>query len=325
MKPIFAITFATVYGLAIRYLFEFFGNIMGIMSITFLILSPFIIGFLTVIFLPKTKVRRKSTAFFLPWLTSLVILIITILLKIEGSICWIMIYPIFAVLAGFGGLIAFGIRKKKNDLDDIENYDEWTKPDTLQVSIVLLFPIFFGMLEGERSLSKEEMIITKEIIIHAPPFKIWKAISAINEISKVENHTSLSGILGFPRHLRTTLDTLAVGGKRIAYYEKGLYFNETISKYEKEKLLVLDIKTDPLNIPPTVMDEHIVIGGKHIDILQDVYKLEEMSDGSCRLSLSSRFFINTPFNWYAGIWANYLMSGILYEELNLIKTRATKL
>jgi hypothetical protein len=325
MKPIFAITFATVYGLAIRYLFGFFGDIMGIMSITFLILSPFIIGFLTVIFLPKTKARRKSSAFFLPWLTSLVILIITIMLNIEGSICWIMIYPIFAVLAGFGGLIAFGIRKKKYDIEDIENYDEWTKPDTLQVSIVLLFPIIFGLLEGERSLSKEEMIVTKEIIIHAPPSKIWKAISSINEISKFESHTSLSGILGFPRHLRTTLDTLAVGGKRIAYYEKGLYFNETISKYEKEKLLVLDIKTDPLNIPPTVMDEHIVIGGKHIDILQDVYKLEEMPDGSCRLSLSSRFFINTPFNWYAGIWANYLMSDILHEELYLIKTRATKL
>ena len=71
------------------------------------------------------------------------------------------------------------------------------------------------------------------------------------------------------------------------------------------------------------MDEHIVIGGKHVDILQDIYKLEKLSDTSCRLTLSSRFYINTPFNWYASIWAKYLMADILQSEINLINERAT--
>ena len=125
----------------------------------------------------------------------------------------------------------------------------------------------------------------------------------------------MSTVIGFPRHVKTTLDTLAVGGKRTAYYEKGLYFNETISRYEPGKLLVLDIKTDPTKIPPTVMDEHIIIGGKHVDLVQDVYLLEQLSDGNCQLCLSSHFFINTAFNWYTGIWANYLMGDILSGEL----------
>ena len=109
----------------------------------------------------------------------------------------------------------------------------------------------------------------------------------------------------------------------MAYYDKGLYFNETITEYEHEKKMVLDIKTDPNKIPPTVMDEHILIGGRHVDILQDVYTLEQLPNGNYLLKLSSHFFINTPFNWYAAIWADYLMSDILDAELQLIQSRAT--
>ncbi len=50
----------------------------------------------------------------------------------------------------------------------------------------------------------------------------------------------------------------------------------------------------------------------------------KISDNSCRLTLSSQFYINTPFNWYASIWAKYLMNDILESELNLIAIRATK-
>jgi hypothetical protein len=206
----------------------------------------------------------------------------------------------------------------------MENYDDWTKPDSLKISVLILLPLFLGALEGERTLIKKEMVITKQIIIPASPAQVWKAIGNINEIAAGEKHFSFTGMMGFPRHTKTTLDSLAVGGKRKAFYEKGLYFDEIISKCEPEKLLTLDIKTDPKNIPPEVMDEHILIGGKHVDILQDNYTLEQLPDGSTRLSLTSHFFINTPLNWYAGIWAGYLMSDILSEELNIIKTRAVK-
>jgi len=133
----------------------------------------------------------------------------------------------------------------------------------------------------------------------------------------------MANFFGFPQALSTTLDSLAVGGKRLAVYEKGLYFAETITAYTPEKSLVLRIKTDPNNIPPTVMDEHIVIGGKHFDILQDVYQLEALPDGNCRLQLTSHYMLATPFNWYASIWVHYLMADILQGELDLIKQRTT--
>ncbi len=319
MKTLFAVGFASLYGLIVRLLFGFMEDFMGIMSITFLVLVPVFIGFLTVILIPK--VSNGAAAFFLPWLTSFVILFITIALSIEGAICWIMVFPFFAVLAGIGGSIAYSIKKRKARNKDLDKTD-WGKPNTLNVSALFFVPALLGYLEGERTLVPVEYTITKQIAIAAPPAEVWKQLTHINELKASERQSSFSTVMGFPRHLRTVADTFALGGTRFAVYEKGLYFKETISEYVPGKRMALDIKTDPDNIPPTVMDEHILIGGKHLDILKDEYNLEQLPDGGSQLSLSSRFRINTPLNWYAGLWATYLMSDILEGELELVKARA---
>lgn len=324
MRTISAVTLAALYGILIRILFGYIGDIMGIMSLSFLVIGPFAIGFLTVILLPKKRYLSNGSAFFLPWLSCLVILLITVLFNVEGTICWIMIFPFFATLAGAGGILANKMRRKKEDIIDHENHDYWTKPDKMAVSVVMLFPMLIGIIEGERTLTRKEMNISREVLISATPQQVWNALGNISKIDKKGSGFSLSAMLGFPRHQQTTLDIFALGGKRKALYEKGLYFDETITGYIPLKQMVLDIKTDPSQIPPNVMDEHILIGGKHVDILQDTYSLETLSSGRCRLTLSSHFYINTPFNWYAGIWANYLMKDILQEELNQIMARASK-
>ncbi len=320
MKTLLAVSLATIYGVILRIMFGLLNNLMEIMSISFLILAPIIIGFLTIILIPKEKKTSLKSAFFKPWLTSLGILIITLILKIEGSICWIMIYPLFALLASIGGLLAYYFRNlKANDSKDTDSGN----PNNLNVSFMLFIPILVGIAEGERTLNPEEFKISETLIINASPKEIWHELTNVNDISSKESKSSFSNLIGFPKHLSTSLDTLAVGGKRKAIYENGLYFDEIISKFEIEKTLILEIKTDPNNIPPTVMDEHIIIGGKHIDILQDIYTIEKLSEKSCRLTLSSRFFINTPFNWYASIWSKYLMSDILKSEIKLIDKRVS--
>lgn len=320
MRLFFSVIFATIYGLISRLMFGMLGDIMGIMTASFFVIGPLVIGFLTVCFLPRKKVKKSSTAFFLPWLTCLILLVITIALKVEGIICWVMAYPLFAVVSGFGGLIANKIRKKKDlEIDDMENFDIWTGKDKLSISLVMLLPFICATIEGERFTSRQDIILTQSVVMKATPTAVWEAIGSTKDVAK--KHGGYSGILGFPHYVKTTQDKFALGGKRKAVFERGLYFDETITGFEKEKLLVLDIKTDPYNIPPTVMDEHILIGGKHLDILQDVYRLEALPNDKSRLSISSHFFINTPFNWYAGLWARLLMNDILIGTLDMVKER----
>jgi hypothetical protein len=247
------------------------------------------------------------------------ILVITIIANIEGTICWIMIFPLFATLAGVGGIIAFYYLKSSGKY---KNNEDWENPGNLKMSLILLLPFFLGLVEGERTSSEKLFSISESVVIASSSAVVWKELTSHDILEARKHHTTLSGLMGFPGHISTTLDTLSIGGKRIARYEKGLYFEETIADYDPEKLLVLDIKTDPKKIPPTVMDEHILIGGRHVDILQDAYKIESLPEGKCRLTLTSNFSINTPFNWYAGIWASGLMADILHQQLDLIKDKA---
>ncbi|MBA3665500.1 MAG: hypothetical protein H0W61_15000 [Bacteroidetes bacterium] len=320
MKVLIAVAFASLYGLTVRVLFGFMDNVMEIMGITFLALVPALIGFITIILLPKHKEVSWVGAFFIPWLTCAALLVITIAVSLEGSICWVMVYPFFAALAGVGGVLANAVRKRKKR---IVGSNKWGNPNVLNVSAILMLPMLLGFFEGDNALTLQVLVIKKEISINADAARVWYALTNINEIKEKEHSTSLSEVLGFPKHINTMLDTLCLGGKRIANYERGLYFNETITCCIPEKLLSLTIKTDPGKIPSTVMDEHILIGGRHLDILSDSYELEKLSDGNTRLTLSSRFSICTPFNWYASIWARYLMSDILQGELELIKKRCT--
>ncbi len=329
MKPIFAIVFATFYGFIFRLFFGYFGEYMEVMGISFLCLLPFVIGFLTIILQAQDKEITSFQAFFQPWLSSLVILFISIALGVEGTICWLMIYPFFAVLAGIGGLIANIYRSKnkqkkrlKNDDPYILDQNDWDKPTQLSMGALLLLPIVCGFLEGDRTTSRQDYTETEALVINAPAEKIWQTLGTVNKADFNNKPTPLTNFMGFPKHKNTTLDSFTLGGKRTAYYEKNFYFDEIITQFDKNRVLGLEINIDPTRIPADVLDEHIVIGGKHLDILEDVYHLYPQADGTTKVTLSSHFFINTPFNWYAGIWAKYVMADLLYGELALLKKRA---
>lgn len=324
MKALFAITFASVYGLIVRGVFGMFAGMMEVMGLAFLCLTPLVIGFLTVFLCPKEKVKKKLTAFGLPWITSLVILIITMLFDIEGAICWIMIFPVFGIAAGLGGIIAYEMKNgkvMKDKLPDVLDDNDWSKKSTLKVSVLMLLPMLIGVVEGEKMSSSQYSLLKESVTIDASPQEVWNTITTLNIVNHAEKSTHFTNTMGFPKHLRTTLDSCVVGGKRMAYYEKGLYFEETITEVIPFRKLVLDIDVDPTKIPPTVLDEHIVIGGKHVDVIEDIYTLQENADGTTLLSLSNQYVINTPFNWYAGIWAKYLMKDLLKGELTMMKVR----
>lgn len=314
MKTLLGIGFVTLYGLALRMLFGYLDDLMGVMTIAFLVIAPMVLGFLTVYFIPGVK--RYTGAFFLPWATSGAILVFTVILNMEGTICWIMIFPFFAVAAGLGGIFAHYLKERKRERENPGPPNYWNS------SWLLFLPAVFGILEGQRTLSRQDITVTETVTINASPEEVWLQLTNINDIPENNDETSFAEMLGFPKHLNTTLDSLVVGGRRKATYQHGLYFDETIIALESEKTMVLDIHTDPTKIPPTVMDEHILIGGKHCDIEEDTYTLEKMPDGTTQLTLTSKFWINTPFNWYSGMWARYLMGDILSSEIEIIKVRA---
>jgi hypothetical protein len=323
MKTLFALSFATLYGFTIHLLFLFFQGLLEIMSITFLALVPWGIGYLTVALSDKEKMRSSWNAFFRPWLSSLALLVITILVNTEGAICWIMIFPFFALFAGLGGSVARYVMLRKDkiraegDSNILDDVDDWGPPNSLKSTLLLMLPLVLGLVEGDRTQTQKTSTVECSIVLPTAPEVVWAQLLRTPHLSTVDTRGIFTRTLDFPRHLSTTLDTAALGGKRIATYERGLVFEETITQYEPERYMELNIYTDPAKVPPTVLDEHIVIGGKYIHSLIDRYRLEPLSNGGCKVTLTGQYTINTPINWYCDLWARWVVTEMLEGTLGV--------
>lgn len=326
MKIAFVFGFVTLYGLSLHILFGFLNGIMGIMSLSFLGLVPFCAGYLTVSLSSREKIKSAWSAFFLPWVTSLVFLLVSVLLAVEGVICWIMIYPFFATAAGIGGLMArFYIlsrdRKNNNESAPLDDWSDWDSKDKLQTSLLMVLPLLMGAIEGDRSLRTLSSSVTCFVDVDATPAQVWPLLVRMPAILPQDTRGLLTGTLDFPRHLYTTLDTAAVGGHRTAMYERGLVFEEIITTYEPQRRMVLDIHTDPAKIPPTVLDEHVMVGGRYFYGLEDTYELIDLPNGRTRILLTGRYTLNTPMNWYCDIWVKWLVRETLDGTLGVVKGR----
>ncbi|MBR9859373.1 hypothetical protein GYB22_01200 [bacterium] len=288
------------------------------MSISFLCVLPVIIGFVTIFFsFLQNRYRKisRTMAFVRPALVSLVLLTVTIFLSMEGAVCWIMIFPLFLLMAWMGGAIARSFFNKKikikdHEIDDIGKY---------QIIVLLALPFILGPLEGDRLLFKRDMSIDQKIVINASPEVVWSQIIKTDTFYAIEKDMPVIEFMGFPKHQYTVLDSAKVGGQRLLVYDKGLYFEETIKEIIPNEKLILDLYVDPKKVPPTVMDEHIVIGGKYLDLLTDEYHLNMTPKGKTEVLLKSNFWIRTPFNWYTQFWAKLMMNDLLQGELEQLK------
>jgi hypothetical protein len=248
---------------------------------------------------------------FCPWIPIAVFFIITLALSIEGWACWVMILPIFLFFASLGGLTAghFKLRKSKQQ-------------NNLHLSLAVLLPFFIGPVEKAIGEIPGFYKAYTYIDIEAPKDKIWSNVTRVKEIEQTEDKGSLTNFLQIPRPIRAELDYEGVGAKREAVFVGGLIFNETVLKYEHEKLMNFSIKANTYEIPSTTFDKHILIGGEFFDVLQGTYELEKLGQDKYRLHLYSDFKLTTTFNFYASFWGRLIMKDIQENILKVIKRRS---
>jgi hypothetical protein len=327
MKTILAIVIPVLYGYIMRLIFgaNLFLSFTEVMSMTFLVLVPLGIGALSIRLMSEKTRLSNAFAFFFPWVVVLVLMGFTIIFFIEGWICWIMIYPLFAFVAGLGGLFMNKWIRHQEKLKNTENdQNASNNSEKMQVSLLFLLPLVAAYIEKE--IPTNAIIFEKQnsIELHAPVEKIWENVTRVYEIAPEEDHAKLNKWLGMPRPLYAKLDTLAIGGIREAVFSGGLIFHEKVYKYQHENNMSFSIKAYPHEIPATTMDEHIVIGGDYFDVLDGTYALETLGKDHYMLHLSSRFTLKTHFNWYAGWWAQQIMGDIQGNILQVLKNRCER-
>lgn len=301
-----------LYGLCMRLLFvlPFYRDhrgASGVMLVSFVFLVPMLIGALTVYLLPTAQ-RTVGRALVAPLVPVLVFVGGTAILLIEGSICIALALPVFLVAAMFGGLVGWVLLRL-------------VSPSRSVVGAVLALPLLLGAAERGAPLPDRHGESDASVFIAAPPEAIWRLINDATGIREDEMAQGLAWRIGvpFPQEA-VTVDT-PEGRVRKLRWDKGVHFDEPILDWVENRYIRWRYVFAADSIPPGALDEHVLIGGRHFDLVDTSYRLIP-EDGGTRLAIHVSWRVSTHFNPYAGAWAELLVDDAARTILAFYQRRA---
>ena len=303
-----------LYGIFIRLAFgsHSLNQFVGVMSVAFLFVMPFVCGFLAVYSAEIHQQQSVAVWLLVPWLTVLGGCAVMILFLIEGWICIIMYLPVGLAFSSIGGVIAGLIARNKR----------LKRVGSVTTACILFLPFVFSPLESSLLNRRDIRTVENVIDIQASPAAVWDQIKTVPRIRKHELQRSWSHRIGFPDPTAATLSYEGVGGVRQASFDGGVLFIETVDVWEPLHRLAFSIHPETAQIPNTTFDEHVTVGGPYFDVLRGEYRLEPLPNGKVRLHLTSWQRVATDFNWYAHLWTDAVMSDLQKRILYVVQQRA---
>ncbi len=305
-----------IYGLAVRGLIQlksaphWTNSLIWVMSIAFVIVLPFSMGYLTVAIRAREGRVGIAARIFLPWVVVLLALGGCEVVAWEGTICVVMITPIALLFGSLGGLLGGAVVRPSQP-----------QLATMSMVIVAMLPFLVGPAEHRLPPAPAIRSVESDVMIYASPQTIWENIERVRPIDASELPRSWNRRIGFPRPIEATLSHEGLGGVRHATFAGNVLFIETIDAWDPERRLGFSIHADTTSIPPTTLDEHVTVGGPYFDVLHGEYILEPQADGETKLRLISRHRVSTDFNWYARLWTDAVMRDVQRSILYVIKNR----
>jgi hypothetical protein len=307
-----------IYGLVVRGLAyhsssKWVGPLISVMSVAFLIVLPFSIGYIAIAVPARHERVGILRQIFEPWLAVLAAVAMCALLLWEGAICIVMLMPIALVCSSLGGLAAGNIITPN-------------RPRSAMLSVVLVGALPFATIPIEENIPTQPDIRSVEstIDIHSGAATVWNNIERVPAIAPQELPAAWNRVIGFPRPIEATLDREGIGGVRHATFAGGVLFIETVDIWEPFRRLGFSIHADTQSIPPTTLDEHVTVGGPYFDVLHGEYIVEQPSADMIRLRLVSRHRVSTDFNWYSRLWTDAVMRNVQKSILYVIKNRCER-
>jgi hypothetical protein len=165
-------------------------------------------------------------------------------------------------------------------------------------------------------------IVSTAIEIEADKSKIWDNVKNVKDIQPDEIETHFVHLIGIPKPLNGEIDKEGIGGTRHITWDKGIKFEEKITSWDDSNGFTYDINVDPNSIPPTTLDEHVMIGGKYFDVLNGSYKIEKLSEEKSKVILTCSYRVTTNLNLYSKLWADFILDDFNKMILEVVKKRS---
>jgi hypothetical protein len=306
----YAVGCGAIAGLTLR--FVFWGEPAGAYSAmlaSFLYGSPVLVGFVTVYVAERTERRSWMYYFTAPVIATVLYVIGSLLLLIEGWICAIIIIPMFALLGGLAGLLMGAICRVTN----------W--PRSSVVGCFAALPLLLGAVEHQIPSASLDRQYTHSVFVAAPPAVVWKQLIDTRDIRPEEVKDAWMYRIGVP--VPEEGAGALQDGERVRRITmgRGVRFDQVATEWREEEQVSWRYRFALDSFPPGALDDHVRIGGEYFDLGESTYSLTPV-EGGTRLSLHMRYRVSTHFNWYSGHVADFLIADFSEVILRFYSRRA---
>jgi hypothetical protein len=281
-------------------------------SVAFIFILPIILGAIPVLFSTKEQLKSFWKYLLLPWGIVLTFFYISLIREFEGMICLVIIVGPFLILGSLGAFI-FRLIKLKNEENKTPLYS------------CLLLPFIFLFIEANIETKDQFETVSTSMEVNADPKVIWENIKNVKNILPSEFETHFIHQIGIPKPLNGELDKEGVGAIRSITWEKGIEFREIIKSWNEGNSFTYDIEVNPNSIPPTTLDEHVMIGGRYFNVLEGGYNIKSLSSTKSLVTLTCTYRITTNLNFYSKWWADFILSDFNEMILEVVKKRSEKI
>ncbi|UPL50752.1 hypothetical protein [Hymenobacter sublimis] len=278
-------------------------------SLAYIFVLPITLGAIPVLFTTKEQLQLYKTDLLTPWAITITFFFLCFIEGFEGMICLVVIVGPFILLGSLGAFIYRFIKLKKNGSNNM-----------LYVS--LLMPLLVLFIESNMKLVNQVNTVETKMIINADRVTVWENIKNVRNIQSNEVTPHFVHLIGVPKPLDGQLNKEGVGGIRSITWERGIKFSEVIKKWDDGNGFSYDINVNSKSVPPTTLDEHVMIGGKYFDVLAGSYRIEELRPNQSIVYLTCTYRVTTNLNLYSKMWADFILDDFNQMILEVIKQRS---
>lgn len=289
--------------------FDSFEDMYSIYSVTFIWLTPIIIGLFPILFTSNQLFLSKPKLFLFPIFTISLFLLVALASKLEDLICIMILGAPFLIVAGIVGLL-LGAFIRRREIDK-------------RVYSIFLLPLLLNPIENLFPDSKSNFQVKSSIIINQSATAIFPNLLEVPEISEKEYSSGAFQSLGIPRPIKSEVYSDGKDLYRIGTFTDGLKLYEEITELKKNEFVSfkIDLKKSQLRDTPT--DQHI-LKSKNFGFNYISYHLTEINSNQTCVTLSCDYSLHSKMNFYANIWARAIIQDFEERLLAAIKLKLEK-
>lgn len=302
--------FALGAALGYYWLFDESSDSPSTVSLTFLLLVPAVLSAVVSYLTDRDGTRSAGHYFMVPLTLLALVLVAGVVFLQEGVICIILLTPLWLPSAIAGSFLTYGVRRRIRERG------------RLFCTSLLLAPILLAQAELQFPPHPSQVSITREVIIDAPPSRVWPLVIEIPSLSAHEGRWNVAqDLLGIPRPLSARL--VAGGAQTGSIGPLGVRFEERLLHWQAGRSIDWAFAFPDESVREHT-DQHIAPDGRHLRIARGGYRLEPLPGDRTRLVLRTDLVLRTPLNAYATWWADRLLGDIQDNVLAIVRQRAER-